>query len=119
MGLAGHGRGSGWTHPELAVVQDGLLIILLDVVGEVVDGDVVMFDVLHDLDTCHQPQLHPRRCWELTLFLNATSSDGVRLSDLPMTGMTFTRGASRRINSISSSRRLVLLVSPSLNYQFG
>ena len=41
-----------------------------------------------------------------TLFLKATSSEGVSVSDLPMTGMTLTRGERRLISSISNSRNL-------------
>ena len=43
---------------------------------------------------------------ELTLFLNAFNSEGVKESAFPMTGMTFTRGDSRRISSMSISLRL-------------
>jgi len=38
--------------------------------------------------------------------LNAASSAGVRVSDLPTTGITLTRGDNRRMSSMSSSRRL-------------
>jgi hypothetical protein len=51
-----------------------------------------------------------------TLVLNALSSRGVSESDRPMTGMTLTRGESRRISSMSISLRLRTrnLVSPRL-----
>jgi hypothetical protein len=42
----------------------------------------------------------------LTLFLNPLSSDGVKESALPMTGITLTRGESRRMSSMSISRSL-------------
>lgn len=38
------------TNAELAVVLDSLLVVLLNVVGEVVHGYIVIFDVLHDLN---------------------------------------------------------------------
>ena len=37
------------TYTELAVVLDSLLIIFLDVVGEVVDRNIIIFNILHDL----------------------------------------------------------------------
>ena len=37
------------TYAKLAVLLDGLLVVLFDVVREVVDGDVVVLDVLHNL----------------------------------------------------------------------
>lgn len=54
--------------------------------------------------------------WELkglTRRLKATNSGGVRVSDLPITGMTFTRGESLLMSSISSSRKLTQLKSVS------
>ena len=39
------------TYAELAIVLDGLLIIFLDIVWEVVDGNIVVLNVLHDLCT--------------------------------------------------------------------
>jgi len=36
-------------YPQLAVVLDGVFVILFHVVGEVVDWDVIVFDILHDL----------------------------------------------------------------------
>jgi hypothetical protein len=36
-------------YPELAVILDGLLIVFLDIVWEVVHRDVVVLDVLHNL----------------------------------------------------------------------
>lgn len=38
--------------------------------------------------------------------LKATSSDGMSVSDLPMTGITFTRGERRFMSSMSNSRSL-------------
>jgi hypothetical protein len=38
------------TYAEFAVVLDSLFVILLHVVGEVVDWNVVVLDVLHDLE---------------------------------------------------------------------
>lgn len=96
------------TDAELAVILDGLLIILLDVIWEVIDGNIVVFDILHNLKiqgyqtTCQQD----RRNVSLTLFLKPRSSLGVKESALPMTGMTLTRGDRRRISSMSISRSL-------------
>lgn len=42
------------TYAEFTVVLDGLLVILLDIVGEVVNWDVVMLDVLHNLKKKNQ-----------------------------------------------------------------
>ena len=36
-------------YPQFAVVLNSFLIIFLDIVGEVVNRDVVVFYVLHDL----------------------------------------------------------------------
>ena len=41
-------NGEGHEAPQLGVLLDGILIVLLDVVGEVVDGDAVVLNVLHD-----------------------------------------------------------------------
>ena len=38
------------TYTKFAVVLDGLLIIFLDIIGEVVDRNVIVLNVLHDLD---------------------------------------------------------------------
>jgi len=38
-----------YSYPQLAVVDDSVFIILLDIVREVVDGDVIVLDILHDL----------------------------------------------------------------------
>lgn len=40
-------NGEGHETPQLGVLLNGVLIVLLDVVGEVVDGDPVVLDVLH------------------------------------------------------------------------
>lgn len=93
------------THPQLAVVLDRLLVILLDVIGEVVDRDVIVFDIFHDL-TGFRRKREMARLELHTLFLKPLSSLGVRLSALPMTGMTLTRGERRRMSSMSISRRL-------------
>jgi hypothetical protein len=37
------------TDPQFTIVNDGFLIILFDIVREVVDGDVIMLDILHNL----------------------------------------------------------------------
>ena len=37
------------SYPQLAVIDDSVFIVLLDIVREVVDGDVIVFDILHDL----------------------------------------------------------------------
>ena len=38
-----------WTYAKLAVVLNGILVILFNVVREVVHGDVVVLDVFHNL----------------------------------------------------------------------
>lgn len=40
--------GEGHEAAELGVLLDGVLVVLLNVVGEVVDGDAVVLNVLHD-----------------------------------------------------------------------
>lgn len=42
-------QGEGEKGSQFAVLINGLLVILFGVVGEVVDWDVVVFNVLHDL----------------------------------------------------------------------
>lgn len=38
------------TYAQFTVILNCILIIFLDVVGEVVDGDIVVVDILHDLN---------------------------------------------------------------------
>jgi hypothetical protein len=38
-----------FTHPQFAVVDDGLLIIFLNIIREVVDGDIIVLDIFHNL----------------------------------------------------------------------
>lgn len=38
------------TYTKLAVVLDGLLVIFLHIIREVVDWDVVVLNIFHDLD---------------------------------------------------------------------
>lgn len=38
------------TYTEFTVVLDGFFVILLDIIRKVVHGDVIVFNVLHDLD---------------------------------------------------------------------
>lgn len=109
------------SYPKFTVVLNRVLIILLNVVGEVVDGNLVVFDILHDL--AKRPNIRPSQLRPspesraLTLFLKASSSEGVRVSAFPMTGMTFTLGDNRRISSISISRRLSSRKkTPSVNF---
>lgn len=45
--VLGADDGEGHQPPELGVLLDGVLVILLDVVGEVVHGDPVVLNVLH------------------------------------------------------------------------
>jgi hypothetical protein len=94
------------TYPELTVVLDRFLIIFFHVVREVINGDVIVFNVLHDL----KENVNKHKVWvdrvARTLFLKPRSSLGVKESALPMTGITLTRGDSRRINSMSISRKL-------------
>jgi hypothetical protein len=47
--LFGPNNGERKKRAQLHIVLDGIFIIFLDVVGEVVDGDVIVFNVLHDL----------------------------------------------------------------------
>lgn len=42
------------TYAELAVVLDSLLIVFLDIIREVVDGNIIVLDVLHDLCKLHE-----------------------------------------------------------------
>ena len=41
-------NGKGHEAPQLSVLLDGVLVVLLDIVGKVVDRDSVVLDVLHD-----------------------------------------------------------------------
>ena len=41
--------GNVYSYPQLAVIDDSVFIVLLDIVREVVDGDVIVLDILHDL----------------------------------------------------------------------
>jgi hypothetical protein len=45
-------------HPEFTVVDDSLLIILLYVIGEVVNWDIIVFNVFHDLRVCENIALN-------------------------------------------------------------
>lgn len=94
------------TYPQFAVVLNRFLIILLDVVGEVVDGNIVVVDILHNLNKYSLIHGHTIVCLPLTLFLNPRSSLGVSESALPITGITLTRGDRRRMSSMSISLRL-------------
>lgn len=47
--LLASNQGEGEKGSQFAVLINGLLVILLGVVGEVVDWNVVMLNVLHDL----------------------------------------------------------------------
>ena len=93
------------TYSQLAVVLDGILVILLDVIREIVDWDVVVVNIFHDLRGVVSLKQSTQR-QSRTLFLKALSSLGVKESALPITGMTFTRGDKRRINSMSISLKL-------------
>lgn len=46
--VIGSNNGERHESTQLSVLLNGVLIILLNVVGEVVDGDTVVFDILHD-----------------------------------------------------------------------
>lgn len=46
--VLGANNGKGHQAAKLGVLLDGVLVIFFDVVGEVVDGDAVMLDILHD-----------------------------------------------------------------------
>lgn len=37
------------TYAKLAVILNSLFVVFLNIIGEVVDGDVVVLDILHDL----------------------------------------------------------------------
>lgn len=99
------------TYAEFTVVLNCLLVILFDIIWEIVDRNIVMLDVLHDLHENYQDQKIQENKKLSTLFLKPLSSLGVRESALPMTGMTLTRGERRRINSISISLNLATHVS--------
>lgn len=46
--VLGANNSKGHQSTELGVLLHGILVILLNIVGEVVDGDAVVFDVLHN-----------------------------------------------------------------------
>jgi hypothetical protein len=46
--VLGTNNGEWHESSQLSVLLDGILIVLLDVVGEVVDGDAVVLDILHN-----------------------------------------------------------------------
>ena len=46
--ILGSNNGEGHQTTQLGILLHGVLVILLDVVGEVVDGDTVVLNVLHD-----------------------------------------------------------------------
>lgn len=46
--VLGADNGEGHEASQLGVLLDRILVVLLDVVGEVVDGDAVVLDILHD-----------------------------------------------------------------------
>ena len=94
-------------HPELAVILNSLFIIFLDIVWEIVHGNVIVFNVLHDLSARKISAVSVSSLRPLTRFLNPRSSLGVNESAFPMTGMTLTRGDKRRISSMSISLRLL------------
>lgn len=94
-------------HPKLAVVLDGLFVVFLDVVREIVNRNVIVFNVLHDLSARKISAVSVSSLRPLTRFLNPRSSLGVNESAFPMTGMTLTRGDKRRISSMSISLRLL------------
>lgn len=99
------------THSEFTVVLDRLFIILFHVIGKIINGDVIMLDVFHDLK--ENIRKHQASCNTAahTLFLKPLSSLGVKESALPMTGITLTRGDNRRISSMSISRKLHIQIS--------
>ena len=49
------------THPKLAVVLNSVFVILFNIVWEVVDGDVVILDVFHNLETSRSFRLDERQ----------------------------------------------------------
>lgn len=101
------------TYAEFTIVLDGFLVILLNIIREVVDRNVKVLDVLHDLEKKknneHRASKQDIRVH--TLFLKPRSSLGVKESALPMTGITLTRGERRRINSMSISLNLKTTVN--------
>lgn len=47
-GLLGADNGKGHQAPKLGVLLDCVLIVLFDIIREVVDGNAIVLDVLHD-----------------------------------------------------------------------
>lgn len=45
---SGKGRFAA-TYPQFTVILDGIFVIFLNIVREIVDGDIVVIDVFHDL----------------------------------------------------------------------
>jgi len=43
-------NGKGEESTKLAVVLNGFFVILLNIIGEVVHGNVIVLDILHDLN---------------------------------------------------------------------
>ena len=104
------------TYAELAVVLYRLLVILLDIIREVVDWDIVVLNVLHDLALLKgEFEANIQEMAGPTRFLKPRSSDGVKESALPITGMTFTRGERRRMSSMSISRSLPRFTTQSVS----
>lgn len=97
-------------YPEFAVVLNGFFVVFFDIVWEIIDGNIVVFNILHDLTKSSTPRINPRKI-QPTLFLKPLSSLGVKESAFPMTGMTLTRGERRRISSISISLKLKTKIS--------
>ena len=67
-----------YSYPQLAVINDSVFIVLLNIVREVVDGDVVVLDILHDL--CQ------KRIDSTFSVLPASQPTHTLLEDLELTG---------------------------------
>lgn len=46
--VLGTNYGEGHQTPELGILLDRILVVLFDIIREVVDGDAVVLDILHD-----------------------------------------------------------------------
>jgi len=92
-------------YSQFYVIRNRLLIVFFNIIWEVIDWDLIVVNIFHDLHR-NQRRRHDEIIEHLTLFLKALNSEGVNESAFPMTGMTLTRGDSRRISSMSISLRL-------------
>lgn len=101
-------KGNEPAHPKLHVVLNGFFVVVFNIIGEIVDRNIIVINILHDLN--EGSMVVRREKWEgektPTRFLKSLSSRFVRESALPMTGITLTRGERRFMSSMSISRSL-------------